>query len=274
MRRESLYGICAALVFIVAMSERRSFAAVIEYTGSAINANNATSVKQYGADGYTAFGVVTPSFGSGSLGGGGPNQGPFVNLLNQTPSYIASDSLGVGVHGVGFTYNYWGSSGYATFGSPTGSLLRLGLAGAPGVSRGSQNDLFSFETNSSIPTFTVGILEQEDLNPVDYLSDLRLRQTIGLGGGDTGLIATAPQTTDFALDYYFFNIVDAKPGDVFTLSGVQNHQNAGDASTNDVISGFVFSSNAVPEPSSLALIGTGGLLMLRRRRQKSSLNAI
>ena len=96
----------------------------------------------------------------------------------------------------------------------------------------------------------------------DYNDDFRVRQTFG-GAGDSGLIATSKATSTLGtVDVYFFQIANATPGNVFTVSGVENTANFALLDYHATLNGTLFPAlSAVPEPSAYGLLGVIGLVV-------------
>lgn len=71
--------------------------------------------------------------------------------------------------------------------------------------------------------------------------------------------------SDQQADWYQFNVDATNPYDV--LVGIEDiRYPSGDMDHNDAVFRVVFSQATVPSPGSIALIGAGGLFMVRRRR--------
>jgi len=62
---------------------------------------------------------------------------------------------------------------------------------------------------------------------------------------------------------YYLPMVDGGGGSSFTINTVQIFSNTGETTYTGA------SSDAIPEPATLALVGLGGIALLARRRRRS-----
>jgi LPXTG-motif cell wall-anchored protein len=94
--------------------------------------------------------------------------------------------------------------------SRTGTVYKAGGAGA-------EHDLIVISVTAPA-TFRLGVIQDNhDHTPISPIA-LRLRQTVG-GTADSGFLSAAADR-DLDGDYYFFDVIEAQPGDVFVLSGL------------------------------------------------------
>lgn len=116
------------------------------------------------------------------------------------------------------------------------------------------------ETNSLVIDSADGILLKRS-NRVWYLDKTgELDATLTFDFAELGI--APPNQTDFYLLYSSVNSFEFTILDTVTLVGDQTIFTLGNAS---LLDGY-YTVAAIPEPSSLALLGLGGLLALRRRR--------
>jgi hypothetical protein len=97
------------------------------------------------------------------------------------------------------------------------------------------------------------LIAQTDSGGAGYLSSLTITQT---AGGSESQAATLPSNTSGVIEYVFFEI-SASSGDSFDVSWAPGGNNG--------IGGVAF--EAVPEPTTTALLGLGGLALILRRRK-------
>jgi hypothetical protein len=162
---------------------------------------------------------------------------------------------------------------YATIDNPAGGTVEAGYTFHTAFSPGVQADLLTITVGAGSPSsFVVGFLTNVTIGTLaDYPDQLRLRQSAGIGSGDTGLITMAKNDKG-NVDVYFFRITGAVSGDQFTFSAVEDTVNPSGPQYHATAAGLLFSTStvpAVPEPSSAALAGLGslGLLYYFRRRR-------
>jgi hypothetical protein len=218
----------------------------------------------------------------------------------QTSLPMAADSVGwrnstdVKAFGVGEVDidgdNIYGTDGYRTRGgNTTGSISYLASAG--NIASGGNN--FGYMDNPSDPTgidtFRVGFwgssttaasldlfsftVAGTDLDSQTlrlgvhfdgYSSNdgLNFTWTQTVGGSATASSGTVISAND-GYDFAFFDLNGASAGDTFVLSVSDNYTTSKWLNYD----GVVFDTAPIPEPSSTALLGLGGLALLLRRRR-------
>ena len=187
----------------------------------------------YGSDGYLLTGSST---------------------LLSNPSYATITRLS--------STTFPGNSGYTNVDNPAGgAALRTGVWYSSGSVTDQQQDLAQI-TVTAAGSFRVGVLTDNadfaDISP----TNLRIYQTSG-GTADSGLIASYLEPNRDT-DWYFFDIINASPGDTFAVAGTNARFGSGAQDSNG-IGGLTFDS--VPEPS-VSMYGAFGFfaLLCRRRR--------
>ena len=149
------------------------------------------------------------------------------------------------------------------------AIIRLGYTGIQ-VGGGEAiplTDLFSFTLNADQAvdeTLRLGVFGGTNNN------DLRIGFTelqVTAGGIDSSIV-TSDRTANSgnAPDLYFFDITGLSAGDEIIISAANSNTTGNNFNTAS-ISGFTLDTAVVPEPSSAALLGLGGLALLLRRRK-------
>jgi hypothetical protein len=235
----------------------------IDFVGLADDAG-ASGPATFGTDGWDLY--STSPVGSFTQTHNYTNPFGAGTRLQSLPTYIS------GVTANGANHSAAGYL-YATINNPaTGAPVQSGLA-FRFDSINTEKSLLDINLGSSVPpVFYVGIMTDTSLVPAvpsDTFDAVRMRIS---GGADSGLI-TAMGDVNSGVDFYFFKVAGANPGDIITVSGVEAEPNWSSGLYHLETSGLTFSqTNPVPEPSSFALLGVGaiGLLafVLRRRRRK------
>ena len=130
-------------------------------------------------------------------------------------------------------------------------------------------DGFTFELTGTASDYagkTVRVSVMHDLLDAggqarDTFKGLQIQQTVG-GSGDSGPVSVRGGAAgDGVPEFYFFDITGASPGDQFDVLGLD------DVDGSSINRGYVgpVAFDVIPEPGSMALLGLGGLLTLRRR---------
>lgn len=170
----------------------------------------------------------------------GEGSGSTPNVLQLLPSYVS---------GVSTSGAFWAGGAYIDLDDPSQPIdtsvtnVNAGLYYNTGTK-------ISFTVSSAqrfVLTVIIGGEQGRNAPP-----DVTLVQTAGSGSGSDSVTGLA----NVVGTYVFFD-VDAAAGDSFDV-------NLPSASSTQGVSGIAFET--VPEPSSLALMGLGGLCVLRRRR--------
>jgi len=139
---------------------------------------------------------------------------------------------------------------------PTGSDIAGGWSGGSGSS-GTFGTFVFQGTSLATETLRLGVLYDSDWSIAWGTQTFTLTQTVG--GSATATTPTLTLAGD-GVDAAFFDIAGIQDGDTFVLSYT-------DISIGWAHIGGVTFDTVVPEPSSLAILGLGGLLIARRRRR-------
>ncbi|MBL9139897.1 MAG: formylglycine-generating enzyme family protein [Verrucomicrobiales bacterium] len=143
---------------------------------------------------------------------------------------------------------------FATVDHPREGAVEVGLWASQGGLDGEEHDLVEIAVNGSA-NFRLGVMVDGG-NTLDAAPrDLRLRQVAG-GTSDSGLIYSYREP-DQTVDWYFFDVRGAQPGDVFRLSGT----NRRDGTPSQDESGFSALMFDRVEPETLALRMVAGLTL-------------
>ena len=219
--------------------------------------------------GYDLYSTTTPTDNSMRRSDG---DGYFAagTRLSSLPSFVTvittagADSSAAGFQGV-----------YSVIASPAGGTVQAGLTYniTPAIS--DEQDLLKIFIGNGVPSnFYIGALINISGDPADDDDDVRLRQTAG-GSANSGLISTR-NTNYGSVDLVLFQITGAAPGDIYTVSGVENRRSSSSGNYSPSLAGLTFSTAVVPEPTStclflLALVGiTLGYGVKRFHRPSSS----
>ncbi|MBT7960010.1 MAG: PEP-CTERM sorting domain-containing protein [Akkermansiaceae bacterium] len=219
-------------------------------TQSFASAATSTLALNYAIDGSGNVALVADS------GGASPAR------WNQVSNSSAGTTSSLALFNTAFTLTYSGSANAILNYNPpynnagTGAVLATqGQGNASALENGESITFTVSGTATAVPGFSL------DLNSFSY--DLRL----GNGGSSFGVEDTSsfvieqliPNTSlDGTIDGTGISLAAGEAMTFRTISG-----NAGGAG----LSGFDFDVNVVPEPSSTALLGLGGLTLILRRRR-------
>lgn len=193
----------------------------------------------YGSDGWAW--AKSPYTGSSPFSGGD------ATIVASLPSYIAS----VGNNGGTF----WAFN-YTDFGTANDPTTPSTFEGNAGQVQGGETWTFTLAEDV---TFLVGIIANTHNSASQNPTAIGIRQTNG-DMTDPGTVAYASGLSVTEVSYAFFQI-SGSAGDAFVVYG----SNGGSATAN--ATGLSF--EAVPEPTSHALLGLGGLCLLGGRRRSA-----
>ena len=241
----------------MALACAASNAATVAYAGSQLNVDakqtslpavadsigwrNATTAKPLDVDGDNII-------GTDGYTGRASNVAPSV-----IPSYLTFSSITGGGNSFGYFDNPLDPTGIDT--------ARVGFQGTTATSA----DFFRLTiVGTSLETQVLGLAIQFDTynGGAGQNQTFTLTQTVGTVGG------TGPKTSDPLMilnngyDWAFFEITGATAGDQFVLSATKGAVGPQYLQYGQV----AFDTAPVPEPSTTALLGLGGLALILRRR--------
>ncbi|MBT7959702.1 MAG: PEP-CTERM sorting domain-containing protein [Akkermansiaceae bacterium] len=140
---------------------------------------------------------------------------------------------------------------------PTGADIAGGWSGGSSASGTFGTFVFQGSTMAT-ETLRLGVLYDSDWNLAWGTQTFTLTQTVG--GSDAATTPTLTLAGD-GVDVAFFDITGIQDGDTFVLSYT-------DVAINWAhIGGVTFDTVTVPEPTTTALLGLGGLALILRRRK-------
>jgi hypothetical protein len=141
--------------------------------------------------------------------------------------------------------------------NPTGADIAGGWSGGNSASGTFGTFVFQGSTMAT-ETLRLGVLYDSDWNLTWGTQTFTLTQTVG--GSDTATTPTLTLAGD-GVDVVYFDITGIQDGDTFVLSYT-------DVAINWAhIGGVTFDTVTVPEPTTTALLGLGGLALILRRRK-------
>ncbi|MGJ8655204.1 MAG: PEP-CTERM sorting domain-containing protein [Akkermansiaceae bacterium] len=232
-------------------------------TNEAYNWSNASVSKTYdikgndlyGTDGYAVFNTT------------GTGNAALSSLEESAPIFASGGVAAEMANSSGAFSNAGGSTGNILQASGTGNW-RLGYAGFSGAANTAigLTDLYSFTMTSDMAageTLRFGVFGGSNNN------DLRLDFTdlAVVAGGDTAVATGLNRGANLGnvADIYFFDITGLVTGDKIIIQAANSNASAGNNFNRATIGGATF--DVVPEPSSTALLGLGGLALILRRRK-------
>ena len=259
------FPVMIGVVLALSVCVPQTWASTVTYLGEDVttsaNWRTASTIKPaafdpdgdnvYGSDGYVVA-VDTVDY-----------QGNNGSVLTSLPTYLSNVTTPTAPP----SYNMYGGTGVGLINDPDavsqptdiGKCSWTYQAGASIV--GVEYDLFTF-TLSEDGTFVLGVIHNPAGKFNVTLPQLRVRDSSG-GEGDSGYHAIGTIENSSKINYDFF-LVSGVAGDEFTVSETAGWNGATSAGVN--AEGLTF--EAVPEPTSLALMGlTGACLAARRRRR-------
>lgn len=238
----ALFATAALLSGVIGSAD----AATVEYVGGqtnlealtndpAVGWRNATTAKPLDIDGDNILGTDGYRMGSASY--------------ESLPSYVSSATV-AGNHN-----QLRGTIDDPL--DPTGADLGAAWSGGSGSS-GTFGTFVFQGTTLATETLRLGVLYDSDWNLGWGNQTFTLTQTVG--GTDSDTTPTLTLAGD-GLDVVYFDVTGIQDGDTFVLSYTDVDINWAQ------ITGVTFDTAPVPEPGSLALLGLGGLMMIKRRRR-------
>lgn len=203
----------------------------------------------YGSDGYIIMNTANDTGGTSAV---------LFSALASSPSYTSAISY-TGA-GAGSSGSFNGSEDAL---APDGvAIVNVGYAGLDGSSADAIQELFSYTMNRDMAageTIRVGVIADSLGDPSIGITSLRM--VAGATNADATMV-----TNDHngSMDMYFFDITGLSNGDDIEIWGSN-----GTGNTRATIGGVTFDSivTPVPEPSSTALLGLGGLALILRRKK-------
>ncbi|MGJ8655199.1 MAG: PEP-CTERM sorting domain-containing protein [Akkermansiaceae bacterium] len=213
-------------------------------------------------DGNNVLGTDGYRYVTDNAGGNGAN-----DVESSAPSYAAFNLT---------TANFRGNASYALIDDPTTtpggapSTLRSGTFNPTAAPNNAEGAFISFGTidfnraAAAGETVRIGLMVDNLDNIIFNSHMLRLSH----GGSDFDVSTTAETDTDNQIsDWYYWDVSDFADGDSIEVWATSSEGNPPQTQFAATIGAFSFDSVVVPEPSSTALLGLGGLALLARRRK-------
>lgn len=193
-----------------------------------------------GGDGFVLFHSIPEG---GNLSGQPWNAG----IIDMKPAYVT------GLDGLAST----SSGGWAGYDDVRVGSTTYNTGALQTINGGAATEVVAFEftLGASVPaSFTLGLLVDNTDNAVFTPTDLRVE-------GPGAVSASQVLIADGSTDVIKFDIAGGLAGETYTVYATQS------GGSGSVIGGITFDSVLVPEPSSAALLGLGGLALIMRRRK-------
>ena len=209
-------------------------------------------------NGYALFNTGTVGTTAGTYAYGGFKTGTQINSL---PTYVTSITAPTGGGSFGqslSTSNY----GYSTLDNPTsltGGTIQAGEQNTFANNGTTMETIITINLGSAVPTaFDLNVITGTQ-STADGGTPTELSVAIGAVTGGTQLPAQ-----DVNVDLYTYEITGAAADSSIVISAANSTYHA--SAYKPAISGVLFSS--VPEPTTLALVAVGGLMLLVRRSKR------
>ena len=237
MRRSAFEGMLVVLTLTIG-----SQAANVSTGGQNLSVG---SVPPPGAQGYVFYALGAPDNTNSTTATGQASGGnlaspvPFVTINTAGDQYLSSSTQ---------------NGGYSNL-TVNGATLRTGVAYQP-VQESQSAVLATVTLGSQTPSgFRLGVLVDNAPGPQNNMA------SVSVAGSNTLTTQVAGVGSGASNDFYFFDISNAHPGDMLTVT-VTNNGASGQFAFAD-LGGLTFDS--VPEPTTLLSAALAASIVLRRR---------